>query len=251
MTRSGSRRLGSNTARCGFKNEHKVIARFNQWHKDLVAQNWLVLLGHRVERIVSVRAKQITGSYKADISVEVEEESRSCLHFIQVKLVSNLRGYNQIDKRWVDRYSELWNIPSDIEHLLKLYTGYSHPTIKGRDHRRMFADEFSLAEQKRLVGFFYDNKATILRTIFAGEDEQAAQWWLVIQKANSEQQWSLWPIDRVINFFGEGEILITERGNIRMGKITIQRKGGDGGRETSKMLQFKINPAEILLGKNL
>ncbi|MFC1932067.1 hypothetical protein ACFLXU_00335 [Chloroflexota bacterium] len=25
----------------------------------------------------------------------------------------------------------------------------------------------------------------------------------------------------------------------------MQRKGGDGGRETSKMLQFKINPVEL------
>jgi hypothetical protein len=25
----------------------------------------------------------------------------------------------------------------------------------------------------------------------------------------------------------------------------MQRKGGDGGRETAKMLQFKINPAEL------
>jgi R.HinP1I restriction endonuclease len=25
----------------------------------------------------------------------------------------------------------------------------------------------------------------------------------------------------------------------------MQRKGGDGGRNTAKMLQFKINPAEL------
>lgn len=25
----------------------------------------------------------------------------------------------------------------------------------------------------------------------------------------------------------------------------MQRKGGDGGRESAKMLQFKINPAEL------
>ena len=28
-------------------------------------------------------------------------------------------------------------------------------------------------------------------------------------------------------------------------KITMQRKGGDGGRITANMLQFKINPAEL------
>jgi hypothetical protein len=29
----------------------------------------------------------------------------------------------------------------------------------------------------------------------------------------------------------------------------MQRKGGDGGRETAKMLQFKINPVHLLQGK--
>jgi len=28
--------------------------------------------------------------------------------------------------------------------------------------------------------------------------------------------------------------------------VTMQRKGGDGGRDTAKMLQFKINPCEIV-----
>lgn len=48
-----------------------------------------------------------------------------------------------------------------------------------------------------------------------------------------------------MNYFGEGEILITPRGSIRIGRITMQRKGGDGGRPSANMLQFKINPTEI------
>jgi len=42
-----------------------------------------------------------------------------------------------------------------------------------------------------------------------------------------------------------GEIEITNRGNFKIGRITMQRKGGDGGRDTSKMLQFKVNPIEL------
>ncbi|WP_078214738.1 hypothetical protein [Bacillus mycoides] len=41
---------------------------------------------------------------------------------------------------------------------------------------------------------------------------------------------------------------MTRSGSLRIGRITIQRKGGDAGRETARMLQFKINPA-LLLGK--
>jgi len=45
--------------------------------------------------------------------------------------------------------------------------------------------------------------------------------------------------------FGSGDVGITARGSLKIGKITMQRKGGDAGRETSKMLQFKINPMEL------
>ncbi|MDD6055070.1 MAG: hypothetical protein PUB96_00760 [Helicobacteraceae bacterium] len=30
-----------------------------------------------------------------------------------------------------------------------------------------------------------------------------------------------------------------------MGKVGVQRKGGDGGKESAKMLQFKLNPCEL------
>ena len=48
-----------------------------------------------------------------------------------------------------------------------------------------------------------------------------------------------------MNHFGNGDIVITPRGSLQIGRITMQRKGGDGGRETANMLQFKINPAEL------
>jgi hypothetical protein len=50
-----------------------------------------------------------------------------------------------------------------------------------------------------------------------------------------------------MNVFGNGDVKITERGSLRIGEILMQRKGGDNGRDTAKMLQFKINPV-ILFG---
>jgi hypothetical protein len=64
-------------------------------------------------------------------------------------LVSNPKGFNQIDKRRVDKYTEMWNIPSQVVSILKRYTGEEKPTInKPKDKRRMFASEFSEKEQK-------------------------------------------------------------------------------------------------------
>jgi hypothetical protein len=52
-----------------------------------------------------------------------------------------------------------------------------------------------------------------------------------------------------IKFFSEGNVELTRNGNLKIGRITVQRKGGDGGRESAKMLQFKINPALLFEGK--
>ena len=48
-----------------------------------------------------------------------------------------------------------------------------------------------------------------------------------------------------MNYFGNGEIEITSKGNFRIGKIGMQRKGGDGGRKTASMLQFKLDPVKL------
>jgi hypothetical protein len=73
----------------------------------------------------------------------------------------------------------------------------------------------------------------------------SADWMLVAQKVNKNARWILKPMNYCVNFFGNGEIEISKRGTFKIGKITMQRKGGDGGRKTAQMLQFKINPAEL------
>ena len=48
-----------------------------------------------------------------------------------------------------------------------------------------------------------------------------------------------------IKFYSEGPVELTRAGNLKIGRITMQRKGGDNGRDTAKMLQFKINPVQL------
>jgi hypothetical protein len=85
----------------------------------------------------------------------------------------------------------------------------------------------------------------IVSDILKGRGKFSAGWMLVAFKSEEESRWVLKSINHVMNVFGDGEIRITARGSLRLGKITIQRKGGDAGRETANMLQFKINPAEL------
>ena len=207
-------------------------------------------MGYKIGDIEYVKASKIRGQYKADIQVRVriviKLKSQEDLQNLQVKLVSNPRGFNQIDKRRIDKYVEFWNISEDITRILKLFTGEIKPTKKRlKDKRRMLLSEMDKIDQDKVVKFFKDNKILIVSDLLKGRGEFSADWVLVILKINNKSKWTLKSINEAMNAFGSGDVRITERGSLRIGKILMQRKGGDAGRETSKMLQFKINPVEL------
>ena len=238
---------GSQTAKDGFRNEDDVIKKFNDWKIDKDAQSWLILMKYKLDEIEFVEAIKISG-FKTDIQVQVRIKLKKALDVenLQVKLVSNPKGFNQIDKRWTDKYAEMWDIPDDIVFILKCYTGEISPTIKNpKDKRRMFANEFTEAEQTSISKWLKKNQSLIVSDILKGRGKFAAEWMLVAQKGIKNSRWILKPMNFCMNYFGNGEIEITTRGNFKIGRITMQRKGGDGGRDTAKMLQFKINPAEL------
>lgn len=238
---------GSQTAKNGFRNENDIIDKFNNWDIDNEAQTWLRLMQYVLSEIEFVKAVKISG-YKADIQIQVTIKLKKEIDVenIQIKLVSSPKGFNQIDKRWVDKYSEMWNIPNKIVTLLKRYTGEERPNSKRlNDNRRMLANEFSFDEQNAIINWLNENKALIVSDIMKGRGRFAAEWMLVAQKVEKNSRWILKSINYCMNYFGNGEVKITKRGNFKIGRITMQRKGGDGGRETAKMLQFKINPAEL------
>jgi DNA-cytosine methyltransferase len=244
---------GSTTAKDGFKNEAFVVEEFNNWKESELAQDWLKAMSYNLDEIERVEATKVKGSYKADvqvaINIEIKLKKLTDIQNLQVKLVSNPKGFNQIDKRWLKSYRELWDMPDDIYELLRYFTGEKKPKIENpRDERRMFANELLESEQQLLLNFFKDNKTLIISDILKGRGKLSAEWMLVILKLKNAEniQWALEPINKVLNHFGNGEILITPRGSFKIGNITVQRKGGDNGRETANMLQFKINPAELV-----
>jgi hypothetical protein len=238
---------GSNTAKNGFKNEADIVEKFNNWKHDNEAKIWLEVMEYNLNEIEFVKAVKISG-YKTDVQVQVTIKLKDAIDLqnLQVKLVSNNKGFNQIDKRWINKYIELWNIPEEISILLKKYTGELKPTISNpKDKRRMFASEFSLEEQELILSWLNKNKSLIVNDILKGRGKFSAEWMLVVQKINEDARWTLKAMNIVLNYFGNDEIVITKQGNFKIGKITMQRKGGDGGRNTANMLQFKINPAEL------
>lgn len=237
---------GSQTAKRGFKKEQEIAERFNHWQTDELAQAWLQVMRYDLTQIEWVKAIVISG-HKADLNVQIQVKLKQALDIenIQVKLVTSSMAYNQVDKRWLKNYALMWNIPSDIYDIFQHYTGELPPNISNpKDKRRMFMNEFSLEQQRLVVNWINENKVLILSDILKGRGEFCAEGVLVIHKTDSK--WCLKNINEVIqHYYDDGIVEITNRGNLRLGKVTIQRKGGDAGRPTANMLQFKVNPLSL------
>ncbi|MFN9719193.1 MAG: type II restriction endonuclease [Planctomycetota bacterium] len=262
---------GSSTARRGFRNEDEIREKFNNWRVDAEAQAWLVIMNYSLEDVVAVKAEKPHGK-KADVEVRVTTNEGEKTEGISIKLVSNPDGFNQIDKRWLAAYAKMWSMPEAVHESLKLFCGETPPIKASRDDRRMFLDELHASRQGKIVSFFAANRERIVSDLFIGDGDHAANWMLVTLKTSSDSasqdsrksttirtgkdpdlqdssanpgSWVLVPAKEAIRFFGEGPVEITRAGNLRIGRITMQRKGGDNGRPSASMLQFKINPIEL------
>jgi len=247
MRKLNLRKLGSQTAKGGFRNEDDIVRKFNDWKRDEDAQKWLAIMGYPVKEIERVEAMKLHG-YKTDVQVQITIYLKKAIaaENLSIKLVSNPQGFNQIDKRWVDKYVEMWEIPADITKILKIFTGEIMPTKSGlKDKRRMFLGEMSKSDQAKIIDYFTKNKILVVSDTLKGRGKFSAGWMLVALVTNGESRWVLKSINHAMNVFADGEVRITSQGSLKIGKITMQRKGGDAGRDTSKMLQFKINPVEL------
>ncbi|MGQ0543444.1 MAG: type II restriction endonuclease [Blastocatellia bacterium] len=245
---SAKAELGSKTAKDGFNNETEIAGKFNNWRADAEAKVWLAAMGHKIADVESVAAIKPHGE-KSDVQVRVKTKTGETVEGISIKLVSSPHGFNQIDKRWLGTYAKLWKMPPDVVAALKLFVGEAKPFKPSKDPGRMYLAELDAAMQKSVVDFFTANRSAIVSDIFEGDGDHAAKWFLVALKSTGKTKWVLRSSADAASFFGDGPISITRAGNLKIGRITMQRKGGDGGRVTAKMLQFKINPALLFDSK--
>lgn len=273
--------LGSKIARGGFANEKAICKKFNSWRKDKEAQEWLQIMGYNLNRIKFVEAIQIpTRIKKSDVikfCIKEDEYESFVKHKkadAQIKIyirignilkIENLSlkkanqdaDYNQIDKRTVDSYQEMWGFDEEVSYWLKLFTGELNPQeeiIKGnlkklknegfRDERRLFLDEIPAPVQTKIINFFTKNKIRVVSDIIKGRGGLSADWMLVTRynKEHNTTTWILKDINFVMNFFGNGEICISPKGSLYIGRITMQRKGGT---PDPTKIQFKIKPCEL------
>lgn len=171
-----------------------------------------------------------------------------------MKKANSDANYNQVDKRWVDSYKEMWHFAEEIGVALKLFTGEIPPSSHQemlktdisqlRDPRRTFLTELRDEFVHRIVSFFAANKILVVSDILKGRGGLAADWMLVTRynKGDDSTTWILKDINTAMNFFGQKDVEVSPRGSLRIGRITMQRKGGT---PDPTKLQFKIKPCDL------
>lgn len=268
--------LGSKTAKGGFANEKSICKKFNSWLQDSEAQEWLKIMGYSIDRLSSVKAIQIpTRIKKTDLDkFEIDEnEYEALMKFkkadVQIRIIIKIGNilkvenlslkkansdadYNQVDKRTVGAYQEMWGFDDETTLWLKLFTGELNPKSYSRligkktlrDKRRLFIDEIPKEIQDKIIDFFKRNRIMIVSDILKGRGGLSANWMLVTRYNRSENTttWALKDINAVMNFFGGGDIVVSPRGSFYIGRITAQRKGGT---PDPTKLQFKIKPCDL------
>ena len=276
MTKS---QIGSLTAKGGFLNEADICKKIINFQHDTEAKQWLEIMGYNPNKIDSVVATQIptrinkkkaiglgvseeryeeTIKYKkADVQVRIEIVIDDIVYIenISLKKANRTAGFNQVDKRAVSTYKKMWFFDDEIEHWLKLFTGEILPSsvydkeqlsqIKDKKKRRLFLTEIPPNALEQIIDFFTNNKLLVISDILKGRGGLSAEWFLVTRKDTQNRDkidWVLKDINTTCNFYAQGEVKMSPRGSLKIGRVTMQRKGGT---PDPTSLQFKINPLEL------
>ncbi len=268
--------IGSATAKGGFANERSVCRKFNNWKKDHEAQKWLKIMGYNINKVDSVKAIQVPTKInktkikrygiseqdfeefmrfkKADAQVRIIITIGNILKIenLTLKKANSDADYNQVDKRAIDAYKNMWGFDDELALWLKLFTGENNPIsfanmigkIDLKDRRRVFLDEMPEMIRNKIVKFFTDNRIIVVTDIFKGRGGLSANWILVTRYNKNEHTttWTLNDINTAMNFFGSGDVVMSPKGSLYIGRITMQRKGGT---PDPTKLQFKVKPCDL------
>ncbi|MDW8096151.1 MAG: hypothetical protein RMI51_05055 [Aquificaceae bacterium] len=270
IKKANKRLLGSIAAKGGFASERLIADKFNRYRIDKEAQYWLRCMGYDPEEIKDLYAhviptrisekkailygvsldklKEELRYKKSDVQLRVEllYHNTYFVENISVKKANSDADYNQVDKRKVSEYREMWNFDKEIEYWLKLFTGEITPpkALAKRDERRLYMDEMPENIVSKIIQFFQRNKIIVISDTIKGKGSLSANWFMVAKydRELNETHFAIADINFAMNFFGYGDVRVSEKGNLYIGKITMQRKGGT---PDPTKLQFKVKPCQI------
>jgi hypothetical protein len=252
--------LASKAARRGIETEDRLIRAIN--HKDLLGNKIIEYLQNYFKTTYKqVSASKARTHRKTDIIISCDYMN------IGVSVKEYEADYNHLERNFVDYYSTKWQMSNIVYEGLKQFVG------EVDDHGRPVSIDFIENEAKQLntspgkltknrrksfnclgpqireeiLKFFKSNKEKIIKDLFV--DEESIQFFIIVRREKNEICYYILPTEKVLTIYANGDVRVTRQGNLQLGKVVLQRKGGNhktnSGWEdkVASQLQFKIKPS--------
>jgi len=263
--------LASKAAKSGFKAEERIINAINS--NDEVGKKIIEAI-----RDLSGYSLTLCSAFKcpprAKADIGIAYNGKQILISVKKFDIDIGFDYNHVERKYVDFYAKKWSMPKDVYITLKKFVGevdaqgnpISIEELK-RDaellgmspgklskKRRTFLHQMSAQTIKNVKRFFSENKMKILKDIFV--NDEAIEFFIVVKRGAGLAYYYVLPTKDVLDIYSKGDVKITPRGSLLVGRVELQRKGGDhwttrGWVDTSaSQLQFKIKPSECTNNRN-
>ena len=222
----------------------KILTNYIQSHEDSTA--WIaedIGLYSYARTSAELRA----GSEKPDVVLRDLEKGKDYA-FISLKCCKHFdTAFNQIKRCSVMKFREEFGVPEEVITIFKKYT---------EDKKKLLQGNYSQKELALLLEFLNANRRALLASAFTGKNKQLkANWLLLHQWTPPDWRKNIARKDRsvlismqdILSLFSKINASFTKRGTITFGAgVTLQRKGGDKGKESANDLQFKLRIKPML-----
>lgn len=179
---------------------------------------------------------------KSDVDILIKNSNS---YSIGCSLKSAAANFNQLDRRWLDDWAKVLNMPNYIKEMIQ--SSLDRKIINSRDI-------FITAEQEDdIFNFLTSKRGVLLKEAFI-RNENSLKLFVVYDENNKE--WFICKVSDIIAYIKKQNITRSSQGVIYFGDfLTLQRKGGDGNitnppksspLHPSNQLQLKIKPISII-----
>ena len=237
------KRLGSETAKSGFKFEKVVENSLLNFRINSLGKDLLIETGIDIENIIDIEKLPKRNNEKSDVRVLIKLKNNDVVFNISCKSYGDA-SFNQIDKRPVNKYAKIFNFPDEVTVALKKFTGEINDGI----NKRKYFDQLLKEERRNILDYFKKISKEVIELVFIGNGSNKINWVVLRKKetSNEKERINIIPVS-FCTAWANGEVRESKihRGHIStfsIGKIKIQRKGGT---PDPNSLQFKFSPGDL------
>jgi hypothetical protein len=223
----------------GLSTEQYIKHKIN-WH-DADARSWLNIMGISPDQIRFIEAQKAEARAKTDLKFFLQGDETP-VRGMSVKSTRGESTGGHLTRFWPTKLNLLFGLEPELVTMLQEFTGehYWEGTREGL--KRVMIRQQPQILQDRFLEFLTRNKKKIISWMF--KSDEAIQYFMIVTRVATDPRFYLYRMEDVIEYYSEGDPVITPRG-FKLGRITFQRKGGDKGLFTACQLQSKITSKRL------